>query len=200
MTFTNVTSGGTTSFTPIDPATAGELPEGFTVLGGNTSYDISTTAVVEPPIVVCFVVPTVNDPATFSLVRILHGENGQLVDRTILAPDGPAPDFAARTVCARVDSLSPFVAALAPASTGFSVSGRVLTPGGLGIRNAVVALIDAQGVRRTATTSSFGVYSFDGVRANESYIISVFSKRYRFAPRMMLVDQNLAEIDFVGME
>ena len=40
-----------------------------------------------------------------------------MIDRTILSPDSPAPDFSTRTVCARVNSLSPFVPALAPAAT-----------------------------------------------------------------------------------
>jgi hypothetical protein len=34
-----------------------------------------------------------------------------LVDRTILAPDTPAPNFATKTICARTDSLSPFILA-----------------------------------------------------------------------------------------
>ena len=198
VTYSQVTSGGITSFTPIDPLSAGALPNGFTVLGGNTSYDISTTAIYTPPIVVCFTVTSVNDPAEFDRVRLLHGENGQLVDRTILSPDSPAPHFATRTVCSRVNSLSPFVAALAQPLV--SVSGRVMTPTGLGLRNAIVALTDSQGVRRTATTSSFGVYSFDNVRPGETYLIGVSSKRYRFASQSLLVNGNLTNVDFVGLE
>ena len=81
-----------------------------------------------------------------------------------------------------------------------SVSGRVLTPDGRGLRNAVVSLIDSQGVSRTATTSSFGRYSFSDVRAGESYTITVSSKRYRFTPRQMLISDNLSNVDFVGLE
>jgi hypothetical protein len=193
-------SGGTTSFTQIDPASAGEPPAGYQILGGNTAYEISTTAIYNPPVVVCFVTTAAADPVTFALVRILHGENGQLVDRTILAPDSPAPDFASRTVCARVSSLSPFVAALAPVPQTFTVSGRVLTPAGLGLRNAIVSLIDGSGVRRIATTSSFGVFSFDGVLPSSNYIVTVASKRYRFAPKNLTVNQNIADVDFVGLE
>jgi hypothetical protein len=170
------------------------------MIGGNTSYDISTTATVTPPIVVCFTIDSVNDPIEFGRVRILHGEGGMLIDRTILAPDSPAPDFGTRRVCSRVNSLSPFVAALAPPPAGVSITGRVLTPTGIGLRNAVVAITDPQGVRRITTTSSFGVYTFENVGPGETYIIGVSSKRYRFAARILSVNENLSDVDFVGLE
>ncbi len=81
----------------------------------------------------------------------------------------------------------------------FSISGRVLTPSGLGVRNAVVSLIDAQNNRRTATTSSFGVYTFSELMPG-SYTISVASKRYRFSPLLMQVSANLIDVDFTGLE
>lgn len=85
-------------------------------------------------------------------------------------------------------------------STDVSVSGRVTTPGGQNLRNAIVSLIDSAGIRRTATTSSFGLYSFDNVRTGETYTISVASKRYRFTARIMQIDTNLTNLDFVGQE
>ncbi len=85
-------------------------------------------------------------------------------------------------------------------TTPVTVGGRVSTPTGLGLRNAVVAITDSQGVRRTATTSSFGVYSFDNVQTGGTYIIGVSSKRYRFASRNLLVNDNLTNVDFVGLE
>lgn len=87
-----------------------------------------------------------------------------------------------------------------PAPSTVSISGRVTTPTGLGVRNAVVVLTDPQGVRRTATTSSFGVYSFSSVPAGILYVVSVSSKRYRFAPQSITPTANLANIDFVGLE
>ena len=88
-----------------------------------------------------------------------------------------------------------------PALAGIvAISGRVSTPTGLGLRNAIVSLTDSLGVRRTATTSSFGVYSFDNVRAGETYVISVASKRYRFASRSLEINANLSNVDFVGLE
>ena len=81
-----------------------------------------------------------------------------------------------------------------------TVSGRVLTPDGRNLRNAIVSLIDSQGVRRTATSSSFGVYSFADVRTGDTYTLTVSSKRYRFTPLIMPINDNLANLDFVGLE
>jgi len=80
------------------------------------------------------------------------------------------------------------------------VTGRVMTPSGQLLRNAVVTLIDIDGVRQTATTSSFGVYTFPTVQTGQIYTSTVNSKRYRFAPRTLQVTGSLVNIDFVGLE
>jgi hypothetical protein len=85
-------------------------------------------------------------------------------------------------------------------SSDVTVSGRVTTPGGQNLRNAVVSIIDSLGVRRTATTSSFGIYSFDSVRTGDTYTMAVASKRYRFAPKVLQIDAALTNVDFVGLE
>lgn len=114
VTFSSVTTAGTTEFTPVSPGSVGgAVPSGFTIMEGGPAFDISTTAAYTAPLTVCLVV-SVPTAEQFALVRILHGEGAQLVDRTILTPETPAPDFATGRVCARVDSLSPFVVALAP--------------------------------------------------------------------------------------
>lgn len=87
----------------------------------------------------------------------------------------------------------------APVSS-VSVSGRVTTPAGLGLRNATVNLIDGAGVRRIATTSSFGIYIFDNVATGQTYTMTVGSKRYRFAPQFVSVAGTLTNIDFTGLE
>ncbi|MEQ1604783.1 MAG: S8 family serine peptidase [Pyrinomonadaceae bacterium] len=93
----------------------------------------------------------------------------------------------------RVDALA--------AVNAVTVSGRVLTPEGVALRNAVVTLIDANNVRRTATTSSFGIFSFDGVRSSATATIAVSTKRYRFAPQIVSVGSgNLVVSDFVGLQ
>lgn len=81
----------------------------------------------------------------------------------------------------------------------YTISGRVSTPSGLGLRNAIVILTDQQGLTVNATTSSFGLYSFQGI-AQGTYFVGVSSKRFRFSTRSIPIQSNLANIDFVGLE
>jgi Tol biopolymer transport system component len=111
LTFASVTAGGNTTATPIDPNSAGTLPGQYVLSGESMAFEITTTATSTAPITVCIIDSAAIDEATFDTLRILHGESGVLVDRTILPPDAPAPDFNTKTICARVDSLSPFVIA-----------------------------------------------------------------------------------------
>lgn len=98
----------------------------------------------------------------------------------------------------RVDALAAYNAS---SPTLVSVSGRILSPEGIALRNIVVSLIDANNVRRTATTSSFGLFTFEGVRANESYTLTASSKRYRFPPQAVSVGpSNFSTADIVGAQ
>ena len=85
-------------------------------------------------------------------------------------------------------------------SSDVSVGGRVMTPDGGGLRGAQVVLTDSKGNRRTITTSSLGYYQLDGVKSGETYVIAVVSRRYRFSSRVVQVTDNLADLDFVGLE
>ncbi|MGE3466418.1 MAG: carboxypeptidase regulatory-like domain-containing protein, partial [Pyrinomonadaceae bacterium] len=87
-----------------------------------------------------------------------------------------------------------------PTSAGVSVSGRVTTASGAGLRGATVVITDGNGVQRTATTSTFGYYQFEDIAAGETYVIGVTSRRYRFAPRTLQVLDALTDVDFVGQE
>jgi hypothetical protein len=89
-------------------------------------------------------------------------------------------------------------AALVPTAAGVQVSGRVLTPNGAGLRNARVMMTDTHGVTRTVLSSSFGYYVFDDVRAGETYVITVGSKRFTFTPRTVQVLDELTDVDFVA--
>jgi len=85
-------------------------------------------------------------------------------------------------------------------STMASMTGRVVTPNGTALRNAVVSLTNPDGVRMTATTSSFGVFSFGTIPTGQTYILSVSSRRYRFAPQSLAINGNLTNINLVGLE
>jgi len=82
-----------------------------------------------------------------------------------------------------------------------SISGRVLTDSGQGIRNAKVTITGnslAQPI--VATTGSFGYFTFDGLQTGETYVVTVFSKRYTFSSpsRVVTLVDNIADMNFVA--
>ncbi len=85
-------------------------------------------------------------------------------------------------------------------SNNVIISGRITTPDGRGLRSATVWIIDPQGATRAVTTGSFGFYSFENVAAGQTYMINVSSRLYRFASRSLLANDNLTNVDFVGLE
>ena len=87
-----------------------------------------------------------------------------------------------------------------PTPSNVTLDGRVLTAGGLGLRNAVVRIANSEGVIATTTTSTLGYYSFENIPAGPSYTITVASKRYRYSPQSVQSTTNLTLPDFVGLE
>ncbi len=82
-----------------------------------------------------------------------------------------------------------------------TISGRVFTSdGATGLRNAGVTLTDPNGVLRTATTSSFGFYTFDNVAPGFSYTIRIVSRRFRYQSQTVVPTGDLANVDFIGLE
>lgn len=113
ITFAGVTTGGVTQINPVAASELSvQLPGGFAIDGAQV-YEVTTTASVVAPITLCFSAWHVDDPGVFATLRVLHGEDGVLIDRTT------SHNFTTRSVCATVNSLSPFVIArsLAPRDT-----------------------------------------------------------------------------------
>jgi len=84
----------------------------------------------------------------------------------------------------------------APTAASVSISGRVLTTDGAGLRNAIVLLTDQSGALRTARTTTFGYYRFDGIEAGQTVVISVRSKLFQFETRVLMLNAELADVDF----
>jgi hypothetical protein len=104
LTFDEVTAGGTTTVTPIDPATAGQVPGGFAV-SNSVAYEIATTASFTGSVTLAFKVPGPISQEDFNSLAILHNVNGTLVDVTTSTPPR---DYANLTIYATTTSLSPF--------------------------------------------------------------------------------------------
>jgi hypothetical protein len=75
-----------------------------------------------------------------------------------------------------------------------SVSGKVVTASGEGLRGAIVTMMDAAGVKRTALTNGFGYFRFDGITAGQACIFDVKAKRYVFDTQVRVVNDTLDDI------
>lgn len=81
-----------------------------------------------------------------------------------------------------------------------SLSGRVLTPDGRGLRNVVITATSSSGITRFATTSSFGYYTFADLPLGTTQTLSINSKRYRFTSRSFTLTGDLTDVEFTGLE
>lgn len=90
--------------------------------------------------------------------------------------------------------------AFAPTATPVTVSGRVTTASGRGIRNVSITMTDSNGNERTAQTTAFGYYRFDGVTAGETVVIRTKAKRYSFIQSSIVRSTNdqISDADFVS--
>ncbi|CAN5464665.1 hypothetical protein BH10ACI2_BH10ACI2_09540 [soil metagenome] len=127
-------------------------------------------------------------PPSLGVTAIEEGE--------VMRPEGP--DSPRIRVPVSTSVMSPPITVVTV--TAVSVSGQLTTPSGLGLKNAVVSIVDGSGARRTTLSNQFGLYKFDGVLSGGNYTMSVSSKRYRFASRIVSVSGNLTNIDFSGVE
>ena len=87
----------------------------------------------------------------------------------------------------------------APVSTGFTLSGRVMTPDGGGLRNAQVILVGADGSKFSVPTNSMGFYSFDSL-SSQAYRATVASRRYKFEAKDIELNDSLSAVNFTGLE
>ncbi|MGI8788907.1 MAG: carboxypeptidase-like regulatory domain-containing protein [Pyrinomonadaceae bacterium] len=89
---------------------------------------------------------------------------------------------------------------LAPTAASVTIGGYVRTAGGRGIRNVRVTLTAPSGETQFAATSLFGYYHFDNTSVGETYIISVYAKRYTFAQPTIIrtVLEEVNDLDFVA--
>jgi len=88
---------------------------------------------------------------------------------------------------------------LGPTAGNVSLSGRVTSADGRGIRNAKMVLTgDSLQHPLRVNTGSFGHYSFDGLEAGQTYVVTVNSKRYTFSTPSQVITMagNAAEINF----
>jgi len=88
-------------------------------------------------------------------------------------------------------------------TAGASLSGRVTTADGRGIRNAKM-VVTGGGLDRpvVATTGSFGYFNVAGLTAGQTYVVTVNSKRYTFntPTRVITLVDNVRDVNFTANE
>ena len=78
-----------------------------------------------------------------------------------------------------------------------TINGRVVNLKGRGVANARITMTDSSGRLSIARTNSFGYYTFSDVQSGQTVILTVSSKQYGYAPRVLNVTENLDGFDFV---
>ncbi len=90
---------------------------------------------------------------------------------------------------------------LAPTAAQASISGRVMTADGIGIRNAEMVLTgNTLETPLRVSTSSFGYFTFEGLQVGETYVLTVNSRRFTFAvpSRVISLTDSAVDIDFIA--
>ncbi|HEY0049803.1 MAG TPA: carboxypeptidase-like regulatory domain-containing protein [Pyrinomonadaceae bacterium] len=101
----------------------------------------------------------------------------------------------------RIDNFQ--VQAMSVSAATVTVGGRVTNAGGYGIGNVVVSINGGSLSEPIyARTSPFGYYSFEGIAAGQTYIVTVSSKTHTFNPSSRIIDvqDSVGNADFVSQE
>ncbi len=91
-----------------------------------------------------------------------------------------------------------YAVSLSPTTVGLRISGRVLTSGGRGVRGASVVISDSLGQTRSVRTGPLGNFVITNIQAGETYVVSVFSRRFQFTPRQVQITDNIVGLNFVA--
>jgi hypothetical protein len=83
-----------------------------------------------------------------------------------------------------------------PTAATVTLSGRVVTLNGSGIRNCLMTLTNSGGQTRTAVTAARGYFYFTEVEVGNTYVLTVSARKYRFAApsQVLTVNDELGEI------
>lgn len=90
---------------------------------------------------------------------------------------------------------------VASAAVPVYIGGQLRTPGGRGIRNALITISGGNlPAPITVQTGGFGLYRFDGLLSGQTYTITVEGKRFTFSPssRNVTPTGNVDNEDFVS--
>jgi CSLREA domain-containing protein len=119
------------------------------------------------------------------------------------SPEVPVGKYITATATDAAGNTSEFSACrpvTIPTAAHASVSGRVTTADGRGIRNARLVLSDAFGQSRHAQTGAFGYFRFTEIPVGATYVLTVSSKRFVFAQPSQVINltDDLTDVNFTS--
>jgi hypothetical protein len=89
-----------------------------------------------------------------------------------------------------------------PTAAHASLNGRVATKAGVGIRGALVTILDATtGETKYAVTNTFGYYNFSELPVEDFYVLNVSAKRYTFSEnsqQSLVMHEDAVGINFTS--
>lgn len=195
LTFGGGTGKVTTAVTSSDDSINGIGFEGAKILAGGFRFSVSGNH--------DFAVARYNADGTLDtsygsggtgVVSVDFGGNDQ--------GTGLAIDSSGRAVIVGISS-NRFAAARIlgnlPTAATVTVSGRVMSGKNRGVSRAIVSMTDSTGNTRTAFTNHFGYFHFAEVEAGQTYIFSVFAKRYQFVPQVIVVNEEVTDLNFLAL-
>ncbi len=119
-------------------------------------------------------------------VSILDDFDGQI--RSLVGLVGGIPDIGADE-------------ALAPSAANASISGRVMTKNGSGIRNVIIVVSGGNLPQPILVqTSSFGYFRFKDLEVGQTYVLTLYSKQFTFtAPtRIITLYEDISDFNFIA--
>jgi uncharacterized repeat protein (TIGR01451 family) len=170
----------TASISVIDPSSQPLPPPGYSVGSAFTpplpAFDVSASGSYTTPVAICFYLPSLTNASFFGGLKILHSEDGVLVDVTT------GQNFGAKIVCGSVNSFSGFVIAhsVTPTAANGNVSGQIADSNGNPVEGAAVRLSGSQ--NRLTVTDANGNYRFENVETNGFYTVIPTRANFSFSP------------------
>ena len=198
----NVPGGISSIAFPFISTGGAPLPGSFSLVDNNTAADRITQqyaalSVPAGPITVVETLPSSNWTVASVTCTITSGDGstGTAVGNAGLQQALINLTFGDFAECTFVN-----IGAAVTAASG-SISGRVMTQAGMGIRGALVTVFDAStNTTKMAMTNSFGYYRFVELPVENFYILNVSAKRYTFSHPQQAVQMHddIADFNFTS--
>lgn len=126
---------------------------------------------------------------------------GTLTTQTMVSlTPPPGGTFSTYLICSNGNARTSNDGVPATTAAMVQVSGRILVSPGRGLSNAVVTLNDSMGNVLVTTTGPFGYYTFEEVEVGQAVILSVASKRYQFAPEVLMLNEEVLDLDIYALD